>query len=308
MAMPRLAAPRLDRAGYGRWADAQRFLLDMLSPARSAMQRRDIMLLASLPLPAPGAAAAPHGAEAWPLALLADPTVPGGALLDRVRIGSARLQLAYPWVETAATVLLPEAVHGAEGALAGALARTALARGAFRSAAGSALPSIRRTLPALGSAATRRGLPGKTADWLGDRLCLVGASPAGLALLSDATMSDDPAWRAGGVSRLMGILLRAARTLGQRKLFENSGPPLWAGIRGDLEQFLQRLRSAGALAGATPDEAFSVRCDRSTMTQADIDAGRVIATVAITAAQPIQRITVTLALSQGSGAAIARAA
>jgi len=99
----------------------------------------------------------------------------------------------------------------------------------------------------------------------------------------------------------MGILLRAARQLGQQRLFENSGPALWATVRDELEVFLQRLRSAGALAGSTPAEAFTVRCDRSTMTQNDIDAGRVIATVAITAAQPIHRITVTLALAQGGG-------
>jgi hypothetical protein len=43
------------------------------------------------------------------------------------------------------------------------------------------------------------------------------------------------------------------------------------------------------------------------MTQADIDAGRVIATVAITAAQPIQHITVTLAVAQGGGLQSARA-
>jgi len=147
----------------------------------------------------------------------------------------------------------------------------------------------------------RRGLPGGGADWLGDRLSLIATGPQGFALMSDATMSTDPAWRAGGVSRLMGILLRAARQLGQQRLFENSGPALWAAVRDELELFLQRLRSAGALAGATPAEAFTVRCDRSTMTQADLDAGRVIATVSITAAQPINNITVTLALAQGGG-------
>jgi phage tail sheath protein FI len=78
-------------------------------------------------------------------------------------------------------------------------------------------------------------------------------------------------------------------------------------MRGTLESFLERLRAAGALAGATPEDAYTVRCDRSTMTQADIDAGRVIATIAITAAQPIQRIIVTLALVEG-GSVTARAA
>ena len=298
---PAVTAPRLDRAGYGDWASAIRFVLDLLSPARAVAQRRDVMIVASLPLPSRRAGSVPHGAEGWPLAVLAEVSVPRVSLLTRARIGSARLQLAYPWIETADSALLPEGAQPPEGILAGVLARTALRKGAFRSAAGTSLTTVRRALPELGTGALRRGLPGGDADWLGDRLSLIGAVSGGFALVSDATMSTDPAWRAGGVSRLMGILLRAARQLGQQRLFENSGPALWATVRDELEVFLQRLRSAGALAGSTPAEAFTVRCDRSTMTQNDIDAGRVIATVAITAAQPIHRITVTLALAQGGG-------
>jgi hypothetical protein len=295
---PAVTAPRLERPGYADWASAMRFVLDLLVPARTVAQRRDVMFIASLPLPSRHPDV-PRGAEGWPIAVLDDATLPGGVLFTR--IGSARLQLAYPWIETDDSPLLPEGVQAPEGVLAGALARSALRKGAFRSAAGTTLTTVRRALPELGTNALRRGLPGGGAGWLGDRLSLIGAVPAGFALLSDATMSTDAAWRAGGVSRLMGILLRAARQLGQQRLFENSGPALWAAVRDELEVFLQRLRSAGALAGSTPAEAFTVRCDRSTMTQADIDAGRVIASVAITAAQPINHITVTLALAQGSG-------
>ncbi len=308
LSRPPVAAPRLERAGYADWADAIRFVLDLLSPVRTVAQRRDVMLVASLPLPSRRTGSVPHGAEGWPLALLDDAAVPRGSLLVRTRIGSARLQLAYPWIETDASLSLPEGVQAPDGALAGALARSALRKGAFRSAAGTTLATVRRTLPELGTGALRRGLPGGAADWLGDRLSLIGSGAAGFTLLSDATMATDVAWRAGGVSRLMGILLRAARQLGQQRLFESSGPALWAAVRDELELFLQRLRSAGALAGSTAAEAFTVRCDRSTMTQADIDAGRVIATIAVTAAQPIQRITVTLALAQASGMPSTRAA
>jgi hypothetical protein len=304
---PAVSAPRLDRAGYAAWADALRFVLDMLSPARAVAQRRDVMVVTSLPLPSRRAGAVPRNSEGWPLALLDDAGLSGGSLLARARIGSARLQLAYPWIETADSTGQPEGVQAPEGVLAGTIAGSALRLGAFRSAAGSGLASVRRTLPELATGALRRGLPGGAADWLGDRLCLIGRAPAGFALLSDATMAESRHWRAGGVSRLMGIVLRAARELGERHQFENSGPALWAGMRATLEGFLERLRAAGALAGATPQDAYTVRCDRSTMTQADIDAGRVIATVAITAAQPIQRITVTLALTEG-GAVTARAA
>ena len=52
----------------------------------------------------------------------------------------------------------------------------------------------------------------------------------------------------------------------------------------------------GALGGLTPEEAFGVRCDRSTMRQNDIDGGRVIAEVSFLAASPIEQIVVVLAM------------
>jgi len=305
-----VAAPRLDRDGYRAWALALRHLLAMMGVPRGSAHRRDLMLMASLPLASFEPGAVPDRAEAWPLAVLDEVglPVPGQRLLNDNQIGSARLQLAYPWVETTASASLPEGVEGAEGLLMGAVAQTALRGGAFRSAAGSSLPGVRRALPELGSAALRRGLESGKADWLGDRLSLVGRRIDGFVLLSDATMAADRAWRAAGVSRLMGIILRAARWLGQDRLFEPSGPALWNAVRLDLESFLERLRQAGALDGATIEQAYTVRCDRSTMSQSDIDAGRVVVTIAFTAAQPIERITVTLALGESGGVSVREAA
>jgi hypothetical protein len=298
-----IAAPRLDRDGYRAWAGALRHVLTMLAVPRDAAHRRDLMVAASLPLPSMSAGDLPHGAATSPLAILDQVGLPaaGQRLLDREWLGSARLQLAYPWVETPTSAKLPEGLQAPEGLLIGTIARTALGQGAFRSAAGSMLPDVLRTLPRLGTGELRRGLEGGEADWLGDRLCLIGPRLGAFSLLSDATMAADRSWRAGGVSRLMGILLRAARWLGQDRLFEPSGPALWEAVRVDLETFLERLAQAGALAGAGNGRAYSVRCDHTTMSRSDIDAGRVVATVGFTAAQPIQHITVTLALGDSGG-------
>ena len=179
----------------------------------------------------------------------------------------------------------------------GAIARTSLREGAFRSAAGASLPAVQRTLPELGSGDIARGVPGK-ADWLGDRLSLVGFKSSQPVLLSDATTSEDRTWRAGGVSRLMNVILRAAKQLGTELIFESAGPVLWDRVQQQLQGFMTRLWDAGALSGATPREAFQVRCDATTMTQSDIDAGRTVATIAFSAAQPIERILVTLALTE----------
>ena len=134
------------------------------------------MLMASLPLPSFAPNAVPDNTESWPFALLDRAGIPsaGQRLTNADQIGSARLQLAYPWIETIASAGLPEGVEAPEGVLMGSVASTALARGAFRGAAGMSLPIVRRTLPELGTAALRRGLDDGRADWLGDRLCMDG--------------------------------------------------------------------------------------------------------------------------------------
>jgi phage tail sheath protein FI len=59
------------------------------------------------------------------------------------------------------------------------------------------------------------------------------------------------------------------------------------------------MQRVGALAGTRPGEAFQVRCDRSTMTQQDIDNGRVIAQVMIRPVASIETMRIQLAFGGG---------
>ncbi len=70
--------------------------------------------------------------------------------------------------------------------------------------------------------------------------------------------------------------------------FEPQGEPLWADVRRSVEDFLVGQWRAGAFQGAKPEEAFFVRCDRSTMTQADLDAGRLVCFVGVAPARPAE--------------------
>lgn len=308
VARPPVTAPRLDATGYRDWATVLRFTLDLIG-APGAAGRRDLLLIASLPLPAAGADAPPEGTADWPLALLATTGLPraGARYLDADRLGSARLVLAYPWVASALSAPLPEGVQGGEGVLAGGIARSTLLNGVHASVAGLPLATVQALLPELSRGNVQRGVPGGVADWLGDRIALLGRRADGFHVASDATAAEDAAWRAGSVSRLFRTVLRAARRLGQDLVFESSGEALWARTRQALEAYLTTLWDLGALDGTSPAEAFAVRCDRSTMTQADLDAGRLIARVSMTIAQPVQRITVTLDLT-GAAPPMAEAA
>jgi phage tail sheath protein FI len=71
-------------------------------------------------------------------------------------------------------------------------------------------------------------------------------------------------------------------------VFEPNAEELWAKVRRTIENFLIRVWRSGALMGTTQDEAFFVRCDRSTMTQDDIDNGRLICLIGVAPVKPAE--------------------
>jgi phage tail sheath protein FI len=56
-------------------------------------------------------------------------------------------------------------------------------------------------------------------------------------------------------------------------VFEPNDEPLWAQIRLNVGGFMTTLFRQGAFQGASPREAFQVKCDKETTTQDDIDRG-----------------------------------
>ena len=71
-------------------------------------------------------------------------------------------------------------------------------------------------------------------------------------------------------------------------MFENNGPQLWANVRGAVSSFLYNEWRSGNLLGTKPEEAFFVRCDRSTMTQNDLDNGRLICLIGVAVLKPAE--------------------
>lgn len=298
-ARPQYLAPRLDAAGFRRWAAAIRHALDLLGRPKGPAHRRDVMLVGALPLPAAALAATAPAT----LDLLAAPGLggPAAALFDDAGIGSARLQLAWPWLKTADAAVAPEGLQAGDGTLAGLLALTARSNGAFRSAAGAALAGDARPFPEPASGEVAKGHP-PHADWLGERLALFATRRGETVLLSDSTMAASARWREGGVSRLMATLLRATRHLGEELLFEPNGPALWARAERGVAGVLGELRRLGAFHGATAEACYEVACNETTMRQADIDAGRLVCRVSFNPAYPVGEIIVTLLLMEPAAA------
>jgi hypothetical protein len=77
-------------------------------------------------------------------------------------------------------------------------------------------------------------------------------------------------------------------------VFEPNDEPLWAQIRMSVGAFLQGLFRQGAFQGRTPREAYFVKCDRETTTQADIDLGIVNIVVGFAPLKPAEFVIVKL--------------
>ncbi|MCP3100755.1 phage tail sheath protein [Myxococcus sp. K15C18031901] len=286
--------PRADAEGYARWAD-------FLTRVKALLSRhvREVQLVAAIPLPHPDAVVHAHGRD-WVAEENAYTFLLAAGHLRRIE--SAFVQLVYPWARTPGSVQLPGALESPEGLLAGVLARGALLRGAFRSALNAGLADVVELFPVLdrGALALRpSGGLGQGPDWPWlDRVSVLGPTAGGLRVLSDVTTSASASWRQAGVDRLLSVLIRAMRRAGVQTLFEPSAERTWRELVYRIEGLLVRLWEAGALRGTSPREAFRVRCDRTTMTQDDLDAGRLVAEVEFDAAAALERLHVVLTVAE----------
>jgi phage tail sheath protein FI len=102
------------------------------------------------------------------------------------------------------------------------------------------------------------------------------------------TMSSDPEWKYVNVRRLFIYLEHSIDKSTQWAVFEPNNERLWANIRQTIEDFLVTVWRTGALMGTKPAEAFFVRCDRTTMTQNDLDNGRLICLIGVAPTYPAE--------------------
>jgi phage tail sheath protein FI len=100
------------------------------------------------------------------------------------------------------------------------------------------------------------------------------------------TISSDPEWRYINVRRYFAYLGRSIDNGTQWGVFESNGEAHWSNVRETVENFMFNEWKSGALLGAKPEEAFFVRCYRTTITQNDIDLGRMNCLVGVAPLKP----------------------
>lgn len=101
-------------------------------------------------------------------------------------------------------------------------------------------------------------------------------------------VSSDPEWKYVSDRRYFNYLEASIDRGTQWAVFEPNGERLWANVRQTISDFLYNEWRNGALLGTTQEEAYFVRCDRSTMTQNDLDNGRLICLIGVAIVKPAE--------------------
>ena len=133
--------------------------------------------------------------------------------------------------------------------------------------------------------------------------CIRAFPGRGIRVWGARTTSSDPLWKYINVRRLFLFLEESIEESTQWVVFEPNNEKLWARVRQTINQFLTRVWKDGALMGTTPEEAFFVKCDRTTMTQDDLDNGRLIVIIGVAPAKPAEFVIFRIAQWAGGSAA-----
>ncbi|MBN1322774.1 MAG: phage tail sheath subtilisin-like domain-containing protein [Methanotrichaceae archaeon] len=131
--------------------------------------------------------------------------------------------------------------------------------------------------------------------------CIRAFPGRGIRIWGARTTSSDPSWKYVNVRRLFLFIEESIDEGTQWVVFEPNDEKLWAKVRQTVEEFLTRVWRDGALMGTVRDDAFFVRCDRTTMTQDDINNGRLIVLVGVAPVKPAEFVIFRIAqVAKGS--------
>jgi phage tail sheath protein FI len=189
--------------------------------------------------------------------------------------------LYYPWVE----VLDPSTVQNVDvppsGHMAGIYAQTDNDRGVFKAPANVVISMITKISQDVNKREQELLNP------IGIN-ALRFFPERGNRVWGARTLSSESAWKYINVRRLF-IYVEASIDYGtQWVVFEPNDQTLWARVRQTIGDFLDTTWRSGALQGATASQAYFVKCDMTTMTQDDIDNGRLICVIGIAPVKPAE--------------------
>ncbi len=217
-------------------------------------------------------------------------------LAHRDIFDSSYAAVYHPWLESFDALAKRSAYMPPSGAMMGIYARCDIERGVHKAPANEVV----RGVTGLSTSYNER-----EQDLLNPNgVNLIRAfTGRGIRVWGARTASSNALWKYINVRRLFIYTEETIRANTNWVVFEPNSEALWSRVRRTIELFLASLWRSGALAGTSPSEAFFVEIGRSTMTQDDIDNGRLICNIGIAPVKPAEfvifRITQHTAESGG---------
>jgi len=199
----------------------------------------------------------------------------------RTQLTSSYAALYYPWVRGFDPGMQREILLPPSGFVTGIYVRTDMARGVSTAPANEVIIGAIDLAPRL----TQHEQELLNPEGIN---CLRVFEGRGIRLWGARTVSSDPEWAYVNVRRYLIYLEQSIDHGTQWVVFEPQSDNLWTTVRRMVEDFLLKEWRNGGLLGTKPDEAYFVKCDRSTMTQNDLDNGRLVCLIGVALLRPAE--------------------
>ena len=111
---------------------------------------------------------------------------------------------------------------------------------------------------------------------------------AGIRVWGARTATSRPLWKYINVRRLFIYLEESIKANTNWVVFEPNDPALWARVQRTIEIFLEGVWKSGALAGGGPGDSFFVDIGTNTMSQDDINNGRLVCVIGVAPVKPAE--------------------
>lgn len=206
----------------------------------------------------------------------------------------------YPWLA------IPDSLRATPGALRlqapgaamiGQYLATDASRGVFKTPAGY---SNRVAL----AVATEKQLTNAELDALNSGTNPINAirqiPGTGIVVMGGRTLHNSPGDRYINVRRSLIYIKKELTDRSAFAVFENNDERLWSQMRVALGSFLRGYWQQGGLRGTSPDQAFYVKVDRSTTSDADIQNGRVNIEIGVAIEYPAEFVVIKLGQITGN--------
>jgi hypothetical protein len=189
--------------------------------------------------------------------------------------------LYYPWLEVMDPLTNQPLMIPPSGHVAGVWCRTDSTRGVHKAPANEVVLGAN----GLGFQITQEEQGGLNKVGIN---CIRSFPGRGIRIWGARTLSSDPEWRYLNVRRLFNYIAESIMEGTQWSVFEPNDHRLWMQLRIAATNFLTRTWREGALFGASPDQAFYVKCDSETNPPDVIEAGQVIVEIGIAPVKPAE--------------------